>query len=206
MTRRESIRTVEDLYAEPPPNYSRTTSVQASIPGVTSESTSVAALISIEELDFKPSPLELPTPAECITHLKLLHAFAKLRYDVGNHDGLFGIHAEKTDEKVDTNWNIDDASRGHDQQNGNDHKQKETDEEIDTLAADHVGKANALLSDRIREKRWTVFVTKAVDRFEKWWSSIPNSEKHSPKIWYSPIVMKDFDSMQDDSRLGISSS
>jgi hypothetical protein len=31
------------------------------------------------------------------------------------------------------------------------------------------------LAEQIREKRWTVFVTKAADRYEKWWNTLPGS-------------------------------
>ncbi|KAK7179750.1 hypothetical protein PSPO01_14142 [Paraphaeosphaeria sporulosa] len=38
--------------------------------------------------------LELPTATQCATHLKLLHAFARLRKEVGWYEGLYGIKFE----------------------------------------------------------------------------------------------------------------
>ncbi|KAF2495462.1 hypothetical protein BU16DRAFT_460912 [Lophium mytilinum] len=88
-----------------------------------------------EALDFTPSPLEIPTAAECIAHLRLLNVFHRLRYEVGNVEGLFGI-----------------------------------DEPSAIDGPDRIRNA-----EWIKEKRWAIYVTRAVDRFEKWWGSLPKT-------------------------------
>jgi hypothetical protein len=91
IARELSMKTFEDLYAEPPPYSSRPPSTEKSAFNTNAEGAHSRSLPTAGELNFQQSSLEIPTPAECIAHLKLLHAFAKLRNDVGNHDGLFGI-------------------------------------------------------------------------------------------------------------------
>jgi hypothetical protein len=155
IARAHSMRTFEDLYAEPPP-YS-----PQSPPAASDSSTQDASSWSLpkhEELDFQSSPLEIPTPAECIAHLKLLHAFAKLRHEIGNHDGLFGISMETVDAK---------------------------DMNTHTMA------------ERIRDKRWSVFVTKAVARFEKWWDTLTGMS-----TWYAPIRTDDFETASESPYAG----
>lgn len=108
-----------------------------------------------DTLDFTPSPLEMPTPAECIAHLKLLHALAKLRQDVGNDNGTHGVSLEKEGGEVD-----------------------------------------AALAERVREKKWAIFVAQAVDNFERWWKSLPSQYPDSTSVWRTPITTDDFDSIQ----------
>ncbi|KAF2465710.1 uncharacterized protein BDR25DRAFT_294736 [Lindgomyces ingoldianus] len=122
-------------------------------------------------LNFTPSPFDIPTPAECIAHLKLLHAFAKLRHEVGNQDGLFGIEFRKVSGVLEGMHEANPskaAARGH------------------TLSEKEIAEVD--LAERIREKRWTVFVTAAVDRFEKWWDTLPS---HSD-LYSSPLNMSMF--------------
>lgn len=88
----------------------------------------------------------------CLAHLKLLHAIHNLKEEVGYTDGLFGLH---------------DSRAGHDA-DGFD------------LDAIHAGKGIKiedaekvkLALSKIREKRWALFVARAVDRYETWWRVI----------------------------------
>jgi hypothetical protein len=83
------------------------------------------------------------TPDQCIAHLKLLETFNQLREDVGNTDNLFGINSPPSTEK----------------------KDKSEKPPLEVQGVD----LNNLAEVRVREKRWAVFVARAVDRFEKWW-------------------------------------
>ncbi|KAH7371691.1 hypothetical protein BKA66DRAFT_590700 [Pyrenochaeta sp. MPI-SDFR-AT-0127] len=180
--RQESMKRFEDVYTEPPPYSSRPSSIQSSTSSMTKGDFPGRCLPSIKELDFDPSPLELPTSAECITHLKLLHAFAQLRHNVGNHDGLYGISTGKAGDE-----------RHQDQQNG----QQPGGVHKAGTAEDHTSESksnpDAALAERIRDKRWTIFVHKAVDRFEAWWNSLPATYPHSSSIWDSPFTTQDFE-------------
>ncbi|KAF2428684.1 hypothetical protein EJ08DRAFT_719442 [Tothia fuscella] len=92
------------------------------------------------------------TPDQCIAHLKLLEAFYILREEIGNVENLFGIASPPLSEK---------------------------DSEV---IQETQGQNPAFLAQvRIREKRWAVFVARAVDRFEKWWDScVPATLKGAP--------------------------
>lgn len=150
--REKSMKTFEEQYAEPPPYSSQPPSRNPSISNGSSQQSSRGSVPKLTDLNFQPSPLEIPTPAECIAHLKLLHAFAKLRQDVGNREGLFGINI------------------------------------ADCTSSTTNAKDSADLAERLREKRWTIFVSKAVERFEKWWARLAHSS-----TWYSPIRTETFE-------------
>lgn len=93
-----------------------------------------------------------PTPDTTLVHLKLLHALQEMKEDVGYTDGLWGIWDSRADNLAeelspsaapDADW------------------PKLTDEEKRRMAI-----------SRIREKRWAVFVARAVDRYESWWHGL----------------------------------
>jgi hypothetical protein len=176
IVREQSMKMFEDLYAEPPPYSSRSPSAHKS--ASTSDATDVASrsLPTTEDLNFQPSPLEIPTPAECIAHLKLLHAFAKLRHDIGNHDGLFGITMGTSHGPPPMNsvYNT-----------GGAHEDDAAKAAVDSHAPEDY---NAVFAERIRDKRWSVFVTQAVARFEKWWDTLSGTS-----TWYRPIRKDDFE-------------
>lgn len=92
------------------------------------------------------------TPDQCIAHLKLLEAFYQLREDIGNTENLFGISSPVLGEKT---------SQNKPQANGQD--------------------AHALAEIRVREKRWAVYVARAVDRFAQWWDTcVPATLEGAP--------------------------
>jgi hypothetical protein len=94
------------------------------------------------------------TPDQCIAHLKLLEAFNQLREDIGNTNNLFGIQSPPSKEKVEKSEKTP-LVRGVD--------------------------LDALAQVRVREKRWAVFVARAVDRFEKWWDAcVPATFQGAP--------------------------
>lgn len=81
----------------------------------------------------------------CIAHLKLLHAIEALREDIGYTDGLWDIWDSRADE-----YRTDETT---------------------TSATDDLQRHQEALS-RIREKRWALFVARAVDRYETWWQTM----------------------------------
>ena len=115
----------------PPPSYVASTAVE-SPPDIT------AAFANLQ-LDLSSPQAQIPTPDQCLAHLKLLEAFHSLREDVSQWDGLFGIH-------------------------------------------DHfASNSDAVVLTNIREKRWQVYVSRAAQRFEKWWKFcvMPNAVRQS---------------------------
>lgn len=171
-TREESMKKFGDMYAEPPPYSSQPPSARTS-----TSNGATGRVPSIEQLSFKPSPLEIPTPAECIAHLKLLHAFAKLRHDVGNQEGLYGIYLEKADTYAQASFH-NGGQNGGEHQTYNQH-----------AAPEATSGPDASLAERVRDKRWSVFVEKAVARFERWWETLPTSSS----IWHVPIKTHNFE-------------
>ncbi|TID21286.1 hypothetical protein E2P81_ATG04572 [Venturia nashicola] len=78
---------------------------------------------------------------QCTAHLKLLEAFNQLREDIGQTQGLFGIKDPKFDSPETTD------------------------------PYHHAQSPQALAKLRIAEKRWSVYVARAVDRFERWYNA-----------------------------------
>lgn len=95
-----------------------------------------------------------PESNTCLAHLRLLFAFQTLKEDVGYTDGLWGL------------W--DTRAEGHKSvtKDGKVHEPVATDSKQEVPTDKH------LLLSQIREKRWALFVARAVDRYEAWWSSL----------------------------------
>lgn len=87
-------------------------------------------------------------------HLKLLHAIQDLKDDIGYTDGLFGLYDSKAGVTADAVF--DDAKKS-----GTLPDAKVTDTDKEKLAL-----------SRIREKRWSIYVARAVDRYAAWWQSL----------------------------------
>lgn len=84
-----------------------------------------------------------PTVDTCLAHLKLLNAFFNLKEEIGYTDGLFGL------------W--DSRAPGNEESvAGDDAARKARDEAL----------------SKVREKRWSLYVARAVDRFEVWWTHV----------------------------------
>lgn len=158
----------------PPPAYTATAShgqpsVDPLAPGQGADANDhvdISAAFSNLSLD---SNSETPNVDTCIAHLKLLFAFQSMKEDVGYTDGLWNIWDSRAD--LDVELSPDDlealGARGE--------KRLPDDE-------------RKLKLSKIREKRWALFVARAVDRYESWWSSLPqamlreddmNEEAHS---------------------------
>ncbi|KAF2680272.1 hypothetical protein K458DRAFT_434395 [Lentithecium fluviatile CBS 122367] len=171
--RSRSLKPVEEQCGAPPPYDSVSSSAAASPTHTTSIKTKVTNTPAVISLDFTPIPLELPAYTECIAHLKLLHAFAKLRREVGNEDGLFGIELGKSGFETE----IVDPPIGQASRNDSHQPQGVHDQRSVPSAEGYVVKGKpqpeATLAERICDKRWVVFVSKAADRFEMWWESLP---------------------------------
>lgn len=95
-----------------------------------------------------------PESNTCLAHLRLLFAFQTLKEDIGYTDGLWGL------------W--DTRAEGH--------KSVTRDEKaqlpVPIDSKQEVPTDKHLLLSQIREKRWALFVARAVDRYEAWWSSL----------------------------------
>ncbi|EGU78881.1 hypothetical protein FOPG_12288 [Fusarium oxysporum f. sp. conglutinans race 2 54008] len=120
-----------------------------------------------------------PDSSTCLAHLRLLFAFEALKEDIGYTDGLWGLWDTRADGNIVVHENGD----------------------VDEHPA--AGEFNHELEDKkkslskVREKRWALFVARAVDRYEAWWNSLPRelmpltegdmSDKNSPSFVQFPI-------------------
>lgn len=115
---------------------------------------------SLKMLGIQTS-IQDPNVITCLAHLKLIHAIGKLKESIGYTDGLFGIwdsraryNRFKADGATASNYIYDQLF--HQGPGFN-------------IITDN-GKSLAL--SKIREKRWAIYVARAVDRYEAWWSSM----------------------------------
>jgi hypothetical protein len=116
-------------------------------------------------LDGRPKHPDVDT---CLAHLKLLFAIQAMKEEVGYTDGLWNIWDARADSPETMSDGLDTAPP------------------VEGSTAGVSNKKLAALS-KIREKRWAVFLARAVDRYEAWWTSMqtPNggltaSDMHNP--------------------------
>ncbi|KAL1894078.1 hypothetical protein Cpir12675_003862 [Ceratocystis pirilliformis] len=116
----------------------------------------------------------LPTEHRCIAHLRFLHALIELREEIGYTDGLWGICDSHAPKFLDVRPKRDET----------DQKRPWTSDVENSQTQRH--KASLSL---LREKRWSVYLARAVGRYEAWWNSMP--KKH---LTTDIMISKDGDS------------
>lgn len=102
------------------------------------------------------SKSETPNVDTCIAHLKLIFAFQSMKEDVGYTDGLWNIWDSRADSDVELSPEDLEALGARGEKRLPDDERK-------------------LKLSKIREKRWALFVARAVDRYESWWASLPQT-------------------------------
>ena len=140
------------------------------IPPTEDEISKVNLTEAFDKLLLETRP-NFPNADTCLAHLKLLFAIQAMKEEVGYTDGL---------------WNIWDIRA--------DSVEASTDGDIADLASasvtgsDEVSKKKLAILSKLREKRWAVFLARAVDRYEAWWTSMqkPNgglteTDMHTPR-------------------------
>lgn len=108
---------------------------------------------AFDKLTLDPKPAH-PDVDKCLAHLKLLFAIQTMKEEVGYTDGLWNIWDSRADHGAESALaEMDSASSVAPGQ------QEVQDKKLEILS-------------KIREKRWTIFLARAVDRYEAWWSSL----------------------------------
>ena len=101
-----------------------------------------------------------PDADTCLAHLKLLAAFQNMKEEIGYADGLWGIWDTRANDPNSAVSQGDvtpqDIRNDGGMPNAN---QQPSDNKMAVLS-------------KLREKRWAVFVARAVDRYETWWKSM----------------------------------
>ncbi|THZ15344.1 hypothetical protein D6C89_09764, partial [Aureobasidium pullulans] len=92
------------------------------------------------KLQLGPSSESVPRPQECTAHLKLLECFYRLKQNIAGSEGLFGISSDFV---------------------------AKLDEIASHALPDGGNKDNEILA-LLAEKRWQVYVSRAVSRFAEW--------------------------------------
>ncbi len=108
---------------------------------------------AFSNLTLGPNPTPFPDANTTLAHLKLLETFYTLKQDVAYTDGLFDL------------W--DSKAPGTEESVANDEVATRT--RLDALS-------------KIREKRWALYVARAVDRFEAWWLKVAYVRERNPKM------------------------
>jgi hypothetical protein len=140
-----------------PPSYTSTAATPADQFADPSSNIDVTASFANLSLSATP-PTGIPSVDTCLAHLKFLHAINSLKEDVGYTDGLWGLWDDRAEK--DTGIIVDGALPS-----GMDLDKLNKDQKV------------ALALSRLREKRWAIFLARAVDRYEAWWNAISKSKQ-----------------------------
>ncbi|CRK45196.1 hypothetical protein BN1723_006497 [Verticillium longisporum] len=166
--------------ATPPPAYGDASQDLSAVPDLDDApppfSVSGTRDITAAFASLKLSTQNNPDVDSCLAHLKLLHAIQTLKEEIGYTDGLWDIWDHRAGPKLD-----------------------------DAAGSSAVSDQLHILSI-IREKRWALYLARAVDRYEAWWTSLPNDSlteqdmetKGSPKYERFPEGSVDFSWTQDN--------
>lgn len=134
-----------------------------SAPPVDVDITAAFARLSLES-NITERKLTVDT---CLAHLKLLHAIHNLKEEVGYTDGLFGLYDSRATDDA-SNLDLDTV-----------HVEK-------GVKLEDADKIKLALS-KIREKRWALFVARAVDRYESWWKTIQGQNVLTEDMMADPV-------------------
>lgn len=141
----------------PPPAYTDSTTQNGVVGGGDSGVDITAAFANLS-LDQTPKDPQVDT---CLAHLKLLHAIQSMKEDVGYTDGLWNIWDSRADAEGDID--VDDAQESEALPSGKKNNKRTPDDD------------RKIRLSKIREKRWALFVARAVDRYEAWWATFPQA-------------------------------
>jgi hypothetical protein len=157
----DSTTNVESHEA-PPPAYDAINATDATA----AEAASKTAAFQNLRLHVVPADPDVDT---CLAHLKLLFAIQWMKEDVGFADGLWGLW----DARVGP---ISPVLKGRPEK---EKKGKDADER-EPSPEEKVRAKNLKALSQIREKRWALFVARAVDRYETWWKSLMAASPSRP--------------------------
>ncbi len=139
-------------------------------PHAQNDAEAVDLTAAFEKLELSDLPAD-PTVDSCLAHLKLLSAIQWLKEDVGFTDGLFDLWDARAGP-------VDPAFKARpEKEKGTEKKEKSAPE---PAAEERLRNENLKSLSKIREKRWALFVARAVDRYETWWKSLINMQPTRP--------------------------
>ncbi|UKZ56523.1 hypothetical protein TrVGV298_010360 [Trichoderma virens] len=151
MTKGSSPKAEAPPNGEAPPSYTLAT---GDVADATDPSPNIDVTAAFANLFVSSGPSTgRPNIDTTLAHLKLLHAIDALKEDVGYTDGLFGIFDNRA------KWDTE-ILHGSALPPG---------VKLDKLGENEREK---LALSRLREKRWAIYLARAVDRYEAWWNAM----------------------------------
>ncbi|KAM0254560.1 hypothetical protein ACHAQJ_006666 [Trichoderma viride] len=108
----------------------------------------------------------------CLAHLKFLHAIQTMKEEVGYTDGLWDLWNSRG------KWALDDLR---------------ADADLSMIRSLEKASTNTVTQagqSRIREKRWALFVARAVDRYEAWWNTLVETDMLTEQDMAAPDSYK----------------
>lgn len=126
-----------------------------------------------------------PTVETCLAHLKLLFAIQWMKEDVGFSDGLWGLWDSNAGP-------IDPILKARPEKEKVREKKEEKvgEKGSEPSVQDKLRNKNLEMLSKIREKRWALFVARAVDRYEAWWQALGKMMTALP-LWEGDMGIRD---------------
>ncbi|KAK4129812.1 hypothetical protein N657DRAFT_640483 [Parathielavia appendiculata] len=154
----DSPKRNSDPVDTPPPAYSARAPSDACYAHNAIENQAVSLTAAFEDLVLSDLPVD-PSVDTCLAHLKLLFAIQWMKEDVGFADGLWGLWDAQAGP-------MDPVHRRRPE------KVKKEKDEPEPSAEEKLREENLKTLSLIREKRWALFIARAVHRYETWWKSL----------------------------------
>jgi len=143
-----------------PPSYNAFSNDQSvavgRIPPAEDEVEKVNLTEAFDRLSLGVKP-KFPDGDTCLAHLKLLFAIQVMKEEVGYTDGLWEISDTRADDSAAASELTD---------------MEEASISAPAPAVDEAAKKKLAVLSKLREKRWAIFLARAVDRYEAWWTSM----------------------------------
>ncbi|KAK4096990.1 hypothetical protein N658DRAFT_562095 [Parathielavia hyrcaniae] len=131
------------------------------------EAEAVSLTAAFSNLALSDLPVD-PSVDTCLAHLKLLFAIQWIKEDVGFADGLWGLWDAQAGP-------VDPVLKRRPEKG-----EKEKNEPRVARAEERLRNENLKTLSLIREKRWALFVAKAVHRYETWWKALMDTFLQRP--------------------------
>ena len=143
-----------------PPSYNAFSNDQSvadgHIPPADDEVEKVNLTEAFDRLTLGAKP-KFPDEDTCLAHLKLLFAMQVMKEEVGYTDGLWDTWDARADDNAAASELTD---------------MEEASVSTPAPPIDEGAKKRLAVLSKLREKRWAIFVARAVDRYEAWWTSM----------------------------------
>ncbi|KAK4032417.1 glycine-rich domain-containing protein 1 [Parachaetomium inaequale] len=152
----------------PPPAYTAEASGHSQqIPPDATDAEAANLTAAFDNLRVSNWPVD-PDVDTCLAHLKLLFAIQWLKEDVGFTDGLWGLwDAAAGPIDAELKARPEKGSKGSEESKESEKAGQKGD--ADPSVKDKRRNKNLEMLSQIREKRWALYVARAVDRYETWW-------------------------------------